>query len=89
MSQQPVLIIGAGLGGLTLACALQKFGIPYQICERDSAGYRIAQGYRITLDNTGASGLATALSEEQFAEFEATCGEHHLTAVIWTVRAGD
>ena len=73
----PVLIIGSGLGGLTLAQSLQRHHIPYKIFERDSAVSQRAQGYRISVDNNGASGLKTALSEELFDKFEKTCGESH------------
>jgi len=36
-TQLPVLILGSGLGGLTLAHSLAKHHIPYVIYERDSA----------------------------------------------------
>jgi len=73
----PVLIIGSGLGWLTLAQSLQKHQIPYKIFERDSGSSHRAQGYRIGVDENGASGIKTALPEELFDKFERTCGESH------------
>lgn len=75
--QFPVLIIGSGLGGLTLAHALQKRNIPYKIFERDSAQSQRAQGYRIGLDNIGADGLRDALTPELYDQFEKSCAEQH------------
>ena len=74
---QPVLIIGSGLGGLTLAHSLKKHNIPYRIFERDSAQDQRAQGYRIGIDSGGAGGLQYALTPELFEEFEKTCPEWH------------
>lgn len=75
----PVLIIGSGLGGLTLAHALTAQRIPYRIFERDTAHSSRAQGYRISIDEGGASGLKSALSHTSglFEKFESTCAEQH------------
>ena len=51
-SQLPVLIVGAGLGGLTLAQCLNNRGIPFRVFERDPAaksGRQRAQGWCISL----------------------------------------
>ena len=77
MSPLPVLIIGSGLGGLTLAHSLQKHNIPYRVFERDPADSQRAQGYRIGLDEGGAAGLKAALSPELYETFEKTCAEQH------------
>ncbi|KAF2686475.1 cercosporin toxin biosynthesis protein [Lentithecium fluviatile CBS 122367] len=70
-----VLIIGAGLGGLSLAQGLKKNAIPFHIFERDpSAAFR-AQGYRIKINYEGAVALKSILSEEMWEEFEKTCAE--------------
>lgn len=49
-SQTPhVLILGGGLGGLTLAQSLRKKGLSYQIFERDSNPHARLQGWAIAL----------------------------------------
>jgi 2-polyprenyl-6-methoxyphenol hydroxylase-like FAD-dependent oxidoreductase len=69
----PVLIIGSGLGGLTLAHSLKKHNIPYEIFERDDDADQRAQGYRVSIDEGGAGGLKSALDRETFELFEKTC----------------
>jgi cation diffusion facilitator CzcD-associated flavoprotein CzcO len=44
-----VLIIGAGIGGLTLAQALRKQGISFEIFERDAKPGARGQGYALGL----------------------------------------
>ncbi|TFB07504.1 putative FAD-dependent monooxygenase [Trichoderma ghanense] len=48
-SDKPVLIIGAGVVGLTLAHGLKKADIPFEIYERDETIDARGQGYAITL----------------------------------------
>lgn len=76
-NQLPVLIIGSGLGGLTLAHSLAKHRIPYAIYERDNASSQRAQGYRVSIDDGGASGLRSALDDKTFDRFERTCAASH------------
>jgi hypothetical protein len=76
-SQLPVLIIGSGLGGLTLAHSLAKHRIPYAIFERDGASNQRAQGYRVSIDEGGANGLRNALDRKTFERFEQTCATSH------------
>lgn len=45
----PVLIIGGGLAGLTLANILKHHGIPYQVFERDHCPTARDQGWSIGL----------------------------------------
>ncbi|KAF2759302.1 FAD/NAD(P)-binding domain-containing protein [Pseudovirgaria hyperparasitica] len=45
----PILIIGAGLAGLTLAQALRKQNIPFRIFERDASPTARPQGWAIAL----------------------------------------
>lgn len=70
-----VLIIGAGLGGLSLAQGLKRAHIPFHIFERDLTSNYRAQGYRIRINEDGASGLKRTLTPEQWAVFERTCSE--------------
>ncbi|KAL7938572.1 FAD/NAD(P)-binding domain-containing protein [Trichoderma chlorosporum] len=48
-SNKPVLIIGAGVVGLTLAHGLKKANIPFEIYERDESIDSRGQGYAVTL----------------------------------------
>ncbi|KAH8174951.1 FAD binding domain-containing protein [Sarocladium implicatum] len=47
--REPVLIIGAGVVGLTLAHALKKSGIAFEVYERDAAFGARDQGWAITI----------------------------------------
>lgn len=44
-----IIIIGAGISGLTLAHGLQKAGIPYQIFERDASLSARSAGWGLTI----------------------------------------
>ncbi|KAM0722681.1 hypothetical protein Q7P37_002122 [Cladosporium fusiforme] len=46
---QPVLIIGAGVSGLTLAQACRKAGIPYRLFERDESATHRSAGWGLTI----------------------------------------
>jgi 2-polyprenyl-6-methoxyphenol hydroxylase-like FAD-dependent oxidoreductase len=46
---KPVLIIGAGVVGLTLAQGLRQAGIPFQIFERQEASSERSQGWGLSL----------------------------------------
>ncbi|GAA5855227.1 hypothetical protein JCM8547_008993 [Rhodosporidiobolus lusitaniae] len=87
-SPLPVLIIGAGLGGLTLAHALHNRSIPFHVYERDSAASTRTQGYRISLDGMGVTGLRHALTDEVFERFERTVGEAKMPAGRVDARSG-
>ncbi|KAM0429537.1 hypothetical protein ACHAQK_011024 [Fusarium lateritium] len=67
--RKPVLIIGAGVVGLVLAHGLKKFGIPFQIYERDSHISSRGQGWAITL-HWVLPFLRELLSEETFNDVE-------------------
>ena len=45
----PILVIGAGIVGLTIAQACRKKGIPYRIFERDPSAHHRGAGWAITL----------------------------------------
>jgi 2-polyprenyl-6-methoxyphenol hydroxylase-like FAD-dependent oxidoreductase len=49
MASSPVLIIGAGISGLTLAQYLRKNGIPFRIFERDVSLSSRAGGWGVTI----------------------------------------
>jgi 2-polyprenyl-6-methoxyphenol hydroxylase-like FAD-dependent oxidoreductase len=49
MAQPHILIVGAGLGGLLLAQALKKKGIPFDIFERDESLTARFQGYAVAI----------------------------------------
>lgn len=66
---KPVLICGAGLGGLLLARRLQKDAVPFELFERDSDPYARGQGYRIRISTDGLDALREVLTEEEFSEF--------------------
>ena len=70
-----VLIIGAGLGGLTLAQSLKNSRIEFKIFERDKAADRRPQGYRIKVHGETTTALRSVLSPELWRDFEETCGE--------------
>jgi len=56
-----VVIVGAGLGGLTLAAALRRRGIATELYERDDAPFHRSQGYAIGLKHDGGLGALAAL----------------------------
>ncbi|KLO14148.1 2-polyprenyl-6-methoxyphenol hydroxylase [Schizopora paradoxa] len=69
---KPVLIIGSGLGGLTLAHGLQRHSIPFILYERDSSAYSRRQGYRIRIHEAGLTALNACLPEDVYKGFEDT-----------------
>jgi 2-polyprenyl-6-methoxyphenol hydroxylase-like FAD-dependent oxidoreductase len=67
---KPVLISGAGLGGLLLARSLRSHSIPFEIFERDAHVAARGQGYRIRISNDGLKALKAVLTESQFNAFQ-------------------
>ena len=81
-----VLIIGGGLGGLTLAHGLKNSSIPFHVFERDPTPEFRAQGYRLKINPDGAEALKSVLSPEMWEYFEQTCtnskvGETNFNAI--------
>ncbi|KAF9206707.1 hypothetical protein BGZ49_001973 [Haplosporangium sp. Z 27] len=74
----PILIIGAGLSGLSLAQGLKKSGIPFRVFERDVSPSFRAQGYRLRINHFGATALKKTLTDEMWQLFEKTCADTHL-----------
>ncbi|KAM0249539.1 hypothetical protein ACHAQJ_009006 [Trichoderma viride] len=66
INDKPVLIIGAGVVGLTLAHGLKKTNIPFEIYERDENIDARGQGWAITL-HWVLRYLAEIVDEETFA----------------------
>ncbi|KAJ5127125.1 hypothetical protein N7448_007904 [Penicillium atrosanguineum] len=71
----PILIIGAGLGGICLAHALRKNNIPYKLFEADPKSNFRTQGYRLRITKDGVTALHESLTPELFTLFEKTCAE--------------
>ncbi|MCJ1355678.1 MAG: hypothetical protein MMC33_005670 [Icmadophila ericetorum] len=63
----PVIIIGAGISGLTFAHGLQKANIPFQVFERDRGVNARGQGYHIRVNG-----------EDDYTRIEATCAHTKL-----------
>ena len=72
MSELKVLIIGAGLGGLSLAQSFRRSGIDFQVFERDGSPFDRPQGYRLHLDADAISAVKEVLTPDLQALFEAT-----------------
>lgn len=60
-----ILIVGAGLGGLTLAQGLVKAGFNVSVFERDEGPTSRAQGYRISIRSLGMNALNAVLPSEK------------------------
>ncbi|KAG8157910.1 hypothetical protein KVR01_012182 [Diaporthe batatas] len=61
--QAPILIIGAGVAGLTLAQGLRLRSIPFRIFERQAQTH-IKQGHRFRISREGQAALNSVLSPE-------------------------
>jgi 2-polyprenyl-6-methoxyphenol hydroxylase-like FAD-dependent oxidoreductase len=69
MSNLEVLVIGAGTGGLALAHGLRAAGISVRVFERDRTAFDRPQGYRLTINATGARALRSCLPESNFQQY--------------------
>jgi salicylate hydroxylase len=70
-----VLIIGGGIGGLTLAQGLKKSGVSVAVYERDLTVTDRVQGYRVHINPAGSLGLHECLPPELFDAFTRSCGK--------------
>ncbi|KAG8168094.1 hypothetical protein KVR01_003783 [Diaporthe batatas] len=71
MPERPVLIVGAGIVGLSLANGLRKKNIPFQVFERDDNIATRDQGWAITI-HWALGFLRSLLSEKAFNGIEDT-----------------
>lgn len=62
-----ILIIGAGLGGLSLAQGLVRAGFSVTVFERDISPFNRMQGYRISMRRLGMQALQELLPPEKWA----------------------
>jgi 2-polyprenyl-6-methoxyphenol hydroxylase-like FAD-dependent oxidoreductase len=69
-----VVIIGGGIGGLTLAQGLKKAGVSVAVYERDRTRTDRVQGYRVHINPTGSLALHECLPPPLFDAFARTCG---------------
>ena len=70
-----VVIIGGGIGGLTLAQGLNKSGVSVAVYERDGTSADRVQGYRVHINPTGSVALHECLPPHLFDVFARTCGK--------------
>jgi 2-polyprenyl-6-methoxyphenol hydroxylase-like FAD-dependent oxidoreductase len=70
-----VVIIGGGIGGLTLAQGLKKSGVSSAVYERDRTRTDRVQGYRVHINPTGSLALHECLPAPLFEAFTRTCGK--------------
>ncbi|KAF9431803.1 hypothetical protein BGZ76_011677 [Entomortierella beljakovae] len=68
-----ILIVGAGVAGLSLAQGLKKQDISFRIFERDASPDFRAQGYRLRINHYGATALKKLLTEDMWQLFQDTC----------------
>lgn len=69
-----VIVIGAGVGGLTLAHGLRKAGVDVAVYERDPSSDLHMQGYRIHIDRDGNAALADCLPPDVLDLLQRTSG---------------
>ena len=70
-----VVIIGGGIGGLTLAQGLKKSGVSVAVYERDRTRTDRVQGYRVHINPAGSLALHECLPPRLFEAFTRTCGK--------------
>ncbi len=70
-----VLVVGGGIGGLTLAQGLRKAGVSVGVYERDRTRTDWLQGYRIHINPDGSRALHDCLLPAVWETFVATAGQ--------------
>lgn len=71
-ARQRVLVIGGGIGGLSLAHGLQRTGIAVTVYERDPTAVGRQQGYRLRISPEGEQALRECLPERNLLLMAAT-----------------
>lgn len=79
-----ILIIGGGIGGLTLAQGLKHAGVSAAIYERDRTPTDRLQGYRVHISPTGSLALHECLPPHLFETFDRTCGAPNTAVRFFT-----
>ncbi|KAL9622213.1 MAG: hypothetical protein Q9160_003396 [Pyrenula sp. 1 TL-2023] len=87
--KDPVLIIGAGIGGLCLAQGLKKAAVNFEIYERDQSAAFRAQGYRLKIEATGDEALRTCLPPEVYQKFLDSCAIFSLGETDFNAVSGE
>jgi salicylate hydroxylase len=70
-----VVVVGGGIGGLTLAQGLKKSGVSVAVYERDRTRTDRGQGYRVHINPAGSRALHQCLPPHLFDAFRRTCGK--------------
>ena len=70
-----VIVIGGGIGGLTLAQGLKKYGVSVTVYERDHTRTDRVQGYRVHINPAGSLALHECLPPDLFETFTHTGGK--------------
>jgi 2-polyprenyl-6-methoxyphenol hydroxylase-like FAD-dependent oxidoreductase len=69
-----VVIIGAGLSGLTLAQKLSRSKVAVTVFERDAGPKSRGQGYRLTIDDVGSDALNACVPIANYEFIRSTAG---------------
>jgi salicylate hydroxylase len=83
-----VIVIGGGIGGLTLAQGLVQAGISVAVYERDRTTADRVQGYRVHINPTGSRALHACLPAPLFDAFDRSCGRPGRGISFLTERMG-
>jgi salicylate hydroxylase len=95
-----VVVIGGGIGGLTLAQGLLRAAVDVEVFERDRTPMHRMQGYRVHINATGSRALHACLPRQLFEAFVASAAapnpragigiySHRLRELIWFGGNGD
>src|SRR5258708_20836818 len=83
-----VIVIGGGIGGLTLAQGLVKAGISVAVYQRDRSPADRGQGYRGPINPTRSRALHALFPPHLFDAFDRPCGRARPRLRFLTQRLG-